>query len=578
MGTKKASSDEGLPLVWLFVLIFAAAALITAALLTFYSTQKTLVRKKVIDNLQMMVDYKGILIRRWYKGSRDDALRAEALPIIQNLVRNGPPGDPAGRRHFEEDLTAYAKSHGFAASGLVDGKGRWIPWSTGGNRGLFGDSAIVVKPRAHFFLTNFEMNEKGLPYLNAVVPLPAGRQGQDGPRAIVFVVNPWYNVFRSLSSSSSQLGAGTVLLQKTGGGVEIVRVDHIHPVSSPISDRRFKPDSPESQALSAFITKGESLDADGEKVFYATNYIPWVHWGVVATIKQSDAYSTIKLAAQFTSAMVILVFLSASFLLYALWNRRHRLVTAGMASDLREQKDLLEVTLRKLYTAVEAERRHLSHEIHDELAQLLSSAQMHLYALEQTLDEEKPAEVDEELQLARDRVARAGTECRKIIAGLRPPELDELGLVGAITALGGTPKEPQTDFRIEDTPRFSSLPEEVGMVLYRITQQALDNAKRHSGATRITVDMRFEGPFITLLIADDGRGFEPSSARHVLHFGLDGMRERALLVGGDFELASAPGEGTRISVRIPFVEREGQEQDDDSAPPAGYDGLKLTNP
>ncbi len=525
----------------------------------------------------MMVDYKGALIKRWYLGSRDDALRAKTLPIIQDLVKHGPPRDPSGRESFEKDLTAYAKAHGFAASGLVDGNGRWIPWSTGGNRGLLCDSAIVVKPHTHYFLTNFEMNKKGLAYLNAVVPLPAGRQEQGDTKAIVFVVNPWYNVFRSLRASSSQLDAGTVLLQKTAVGVESVRVDHKHPVKPVVAERLVETASPESQALSAFITSGESLDADGARVFYATNYIPWVHWGLVATIKQWEAYSTIRLTAQLTSAMVILVFLSASFLLYALWNRRHRLVTASMASDLRDQKDLLEVTLRKLYTAVEAERRHLSHEIHDELAQLLSSAQMHLYALEQTLDEEKPAEAEEELKLARDRVARAGTECRKIIAGLRPPELDELGLVGAITALAGTSKAPEIDFRIENAPRFRSLPEEVGMVLYRITQQALDNAKRHAGATRITVDMRYEAPFITLLVADNGRGFEPSSTRHALHFGLDGMRERTLLVSGDFELASAPGEGTRISVRIPFVEQGGHDQADDSAVSAGYDGLKMDN-
>ncbi len=66
MENKKAASDQGLPLAWLFVLVFAAAALITAALLYFYSTQKTIVRKRIIDNLEMMVDYKGTLIKRWY--------------------------------------------------------------------------------------------------------------------------------------------------------------------------------------------------------------------------------------------------------------------------------------------------------------------------------------------------------------------------------------------------------------------------------------------------------------------------------------------------------------------------------
>ncbi len=556
MHIQSGDTQSGLPLVWLFALILAAAALITATLLYFYASQRTLVRKRVLENLGTMVNYKAILIKRWYMGAVEDAARTATLPSVQDLVRRGIPAGEAERARLRRDLATYATTHGFVACGLVDAKGRWIDWSVGGLKAWVPKGPVklpggsIRKP----VLSNFSVNKDGQAYLTAAVMLHGRTGGPPSPRALVLVVNPMHNVFRALSPTVNDLLISTSIIQKTPSGLERVVVDQTHPVTRISQTGPQLRNSPELQSVDAFITGGEGLDSDGSSVFYATNYIPWVHWGLVGTMPQSDGYASLRLATRFTTALVILILLSTSLFLYALWNRRHRVVTARLAADLQEQKDLLEVTLRKLYTAVEAERRHLSHELHDELAQLLSTAQMHLYALTQTLDQEKRLGTGEDLTLARDRIARATTECRKIIAGLRPPELDRLGLVGAITALGGDAGRPRVDFDLEDTPSFRSLPEEIGMVLYRITQEALGNARRHADAGYIGVSLSYDGAFVELIIADDGRGFDPDSPRRTLHFGLDGMRERALLVGGDLQIDSVPGRGTRISVRIPFVE------------------------
>ncbi len=567
MRTQSGDAQSGLPLVWLFALILTAAALITATLLYFYASQKTLVRKRVLENLKTMVSYKSILIKRWYLGAVDDAARAGTLPSVQDLALHGIPAGEAERARFRRDLATYATTHGFVASGLVDARGRWIDWSLGGLDSWVPEGPVKLPdgPSRKPVMSDFAVNKSGQAYLTAIVMLPKRTGGPPSPRALVLIVNPMHNVFRALSPSVNDLQISTSIIQKTPAGLERVVVDQAHPVTRISQDGPQLQNSPELQSVDAFITGGEGLDADGSSVFFATSYIPWVHWGLVGTMPQSEGYASLRLATRFTTALVILILLSASLLLYALWNRRHRMVTARLAADLQEQKGLLEVTLKKLYTAVEAERRHLSHELHDELAQLLSTAQMHLYALTQALDQDGGPNTGEDLSLARDRIARATNECRKIIAGLRPPELDRLGLVGAITALGGDTEGPRVDFDLADTPSLRSLPEEMGMVLYRITQEALGNARRHAGAERIRVSLSYDGAFVGLVVADDGRGFDTASPRRVLHFGLDGMRERALLVGGDFHIDSAPGKGTRISVRIPFVEADvvdtGQELD-----------------
>jgi signal transduction histidine kinase len=153
--------------------------------------------------------------------------------------------------------------------------------------------------------------------------------------------------------------------------------------------------------------------------------------------------------------------------------------------------------------------------------------------------------IDVSRQLLRDSLA----EARRLISGLRPPILDEAGVVAALEYLVG---EQTDDCRIElvhnvRTPRFPPL---IESALFRICQEALTNVRKHSKAAHATVELNEEAGRVRLAISDDGVGFDPAhiTART---FGLQGIRERARLLGGQATITSTPGAGTQIVVELP---------------------------
>jgi two-component system, NarL family, sensor histidine kinase UhpB len=133
---------------------------------------------------------------------------------------------------------------------------------------------------------------------------------------------------------------------------------------------------------------------------------------------------------------------------------------------------------------------------------------------------------------------------------LRPTALDDLGLKAA---LAGHVEELERQGGIEAGfdahGDFSALPPEVQLVVYRVAQESLSNAARHSGADTVKVRLLREGGRVELTVDDDGSGFTFDEAARGL--GITGMRERALLVGGDVEVESRPNVGTRVTLRVP---------------------------
>ena len=134
---------------------------------------------------------------------------------------------------------------------------------------------------------------------------------------------------------------------------------------------------------------------------------------------------------------------------------------------------------------------------------------------------------------------------------LRPTALDDLGLkaalAGPVRELGRQGKIKTT---LESHGDFSALPQEVQLVVYRVAQEALSNAARHSGAENVEVRLARDGDRVELVVTDDGSGFTFDQAARGL--GIAGMRERALLVGGEVDVESRPGVGTRVRLRVPL--------------------------
>jgi PAS domain S-box-containing protein len=206
--------------------------------------------------------------------------------------------------------------------------------------------------------------------------------------------------------------------------------------------------------------------------------------------------------------------------------------------------------LRRLLEIQERERQLVSYEIHDGLAQYLAGALMHLEAyLHSRADAGESQELDRGTRLLR----AAAEESRRLIAGLRPPALDELGIVEAIEAL-------VADARLE-IPAISfshSLPDErlpaaLETTIFRIVQESLSNARKHSAARVARVTIERLGDAVKITVRDEGRGFDPAAVPED-RFGLEGIRQRCRLFGAEPRITSAPGQGTTIEAVLPILD------------------------
>ena len=196
--------------------------------------------------------------------------------------------------------------------------------------------------------------------------------------------------------------------------------------------------------------------------------------------------------------------------------------------------------------AQEEERRRVARDLHDEVNQALTAMLLRLEALAQDVP---PEQRDDVAQLKR-LTTQAMDELLNLARQLRPTALDDHGLLTAIEAqVRGFGDRTGIEAHLETEGDPADLDDERQTVIYRIAQEALANAGRHARASRVDVSLTAEGDGARLRVADDGDGFDPVAARDGL--GLEGMAERAKLVGGELDLRSAPGAGTEVTLRLP---------------------------
>jgi two-component system, NarL family, sensor histidine kinase UhpB len=206
---------------------------------------------------------------------------------------------------------------------------------------------------------------------------------------------------------------------------------------------------------------------------------------------------------------------------------------------------------RTALAAQEAERLRVARELHDEIGQTLTAVTIQA---ERAADGD-PALAPDALRRIADAVRESLDEVRRIARELRPEALDDLGLVNALIALSSR-VDAQTGPRVkrELQGALPPLSAEVGLVLYRIAQESLTNAVRHSDAGSVTVSLEADSDRVTLRVADDGKGMPEQLPGGTA--GIAGMRERALLVGGRLTIDSRPGQGTEVRLTIPVEQEE----------------------
>src|SRR5215204_4768057 len=206
-------------------------------------------------------------------------------------------------------------------------------------------------------------------------------------------------------------------------------------------------------------------------------------------------------------------------------------------------------------SAGEEERRRLARDLHDGPAQTLAAALFGVDLAVNALDR-APATARDELLAARALVRDALDDVRALMAGLRPRLLEQRGVVVALNGLASMPPLWGTEVTIEaqGIGPGERLPADVELTLFRITQEAVSNTRRHGAASHVRVSLAVRPGLAELLVVDDGRGFlwEPEFGWSSRGEGLPGMRERTELLGGTLRVESAPGAGTRIAVTLPL--------------------------
>ncbi len=202
----------------------------------------------------------------------------------------------------------------------------------------------------------------------------------------------------------------------------------------------------------------------------------------------------------------------------------------------------------------EEERRRLARELHDDTAQALIALGQQVEMAQKLLAKD-PGRAAERLAGIRGLLAETVEGIRRFSRDLRPIYLEDLGFIPALEMLTrSTSPGLQIDFITAGSVR--RLPPDLELAAYRIVQEALNNAIQHAEASQVCVEVRFHDQHLALSVRDNGRGFQPPDLPDDLarqgHFGLMGIQERVLLYGGQLTIHSAPGEGTEVTVHLPY--------------------------
>ncbi|WP_407675379.1 PAS domain-containing sensor histidine kinase [Paraburkholderia sprentiae] len=226
---------------------------------------------------------------------------------------------------------------------------------------------------------------------------------------------------------------------------------------------------------------------------------------------------------------------------------------------LRESYEMLRELTSRRETAREEERKHIAREMHDDLGQHLTALRMRASMLAVQFGKDLPA-LAEQAQALTALVDNTMRVVRGVIASLRPAALDA-GIGAALEWLAAEfNRNPRTVCRLRVQDENLVLNEDRAIVLFRVVQEALTNVARHAAASQVTITLERTPDSCVLEVRDDGQGFDPLATRK-RSFGLAGMEERVLMLGGRIVVVSSPGNGCAIIVHLPLFHETGDATD-----------------
>jgi len=249
----------------------------------------------------------------------------------------------------------------------------------------------------------------------------------------------------------------------------------------------------------------------------------------------------------------ITVFVLALCLMWVAWRRYRHAVAALTARALAEARlsealDANRELARENLRTLEAERKHLARELHDELGQYLNAIKLDAVVDSTGEDAESHAKRSQRMLATVDHIHGVVSD---MIRRLRPAGLDELGLSAAIESCVDHWQQrlPDTRFSFSSSGDLDGLSEHANLAVYRLVQEGLTNCYKHSNATRIDLALNRSDDDIVVSLSDNGSALDREPRRAGM--GLNGMRERVEMLGGTLVIESAPGQGFTIEARIP---------------------------
>jgi len=331
--------------------------------------------------------------------------------------------------------------------------------------------------------------------------------------------------------------------------------------------------APVAAALQGKETTLEYFDPLAEKAMVAT-FVPVrvaeQYWVVIAQQPVKETYAPIhRLGIDLGAATAILAIATLGvFLGLGKIRRQLRLANRELVAEIAERRQAEETLHRKqhllkqLLDVYEGHRKLAAYEIHDAIAQPLAGAVMNCEASLRLLQDGDCEGAREGLQNTTEMLQENLAETRRLMRELRPTILDDFGVIAAVDQLASSVQpggSPVVEWSHE--VQFRRLAPPLETALFRIIQEGLTNASRHSRSERVRISLVQRGNRLHLEVIDWGSGFEPERVEDN-RFGLAGIRERATLFGGNVTVETSPGKGTRILVELPVVEAAGGDDDE----------------
>jgi len=229
---------------------------------------------------------------------------------------------------------------------------------------------------------------------------------------------------------------------------------------------------------------------------------------------------------------------------------------ARMFDSLKKQQLQVQQLLAQVVQAQEEERKRISVDLHDSVAQWLAAASYRAQTVNALLSGSDNNKAQDELAAMESTIDKSLKELRRVLIGLRPPALDELGLSHALRQSLEDLKTNGVDCQFSEVGTPVRLPSDIEIAIYRVVQEAFTNVRKHANATKVNLRLQFQADKLLVEIRDNGRGFDLSqtldSAISVGHMGLLGMKQRAETLGGNIKIKTGEGIGTTIILRFPI--------------------------